>query len=554
MKESVRKLREQGDRLFADRSPLLSLWQAQAENFYPLRADFTRTRSISEEFASYLMTSRPPMAHRDLANALSAMLRPRDEQWFHARTNDEKVNEDRDAKDWLDSASQVMRAYMYNSRARFVRATKEGDHDFTAFGQCVISVEPNRVLDGLLYRDWHLRDVVWRENAEGEINEVHRKWKPEASQLVELFPKTVDQKVRDLLDKEPAKKIECRHIVLENNDYDFETKPKRKPPFVSIYIDVDNDTILEESGSNSLGYVIPRWATISDSQYAYSPAAVYGLPDARMLQQITLTLLEAGQKVVDPPMIAIGSQITGGINLFAGGITNADADYDERTGEVLRPITLKPEGLNWGDEREARIEKAIQEVFYLNRIALPEVTKEMTAFETQKLYEDFIRQSLPLFEPVTVEYNGSLCEATFNHLMAMGRFGSPFDMPEKLMGHDLKFEFETPMKAAAAKAKVQAFQTSGQIVAAAAQLDPSSVSNFDVDKAARDAVGGTGAPADWLRSEDEVKKMKAASAQVAQQQAAATAMAHGADVATRVAGAAKSAGEARQALQGAGVI
>ncbi len=38
--------------------------------------------------------------------------------------------------------------------AQFVRATKEGDHDFAAFGQAVIYVDRNRAGDTLLYRNY----------------------------------------------------------------------------------------------------------------------------------------------------------------------------------------------------------------------------------------------------------------------------------------------------------------------------------------------------------------------------------------------------------------
>src|SRR5580693_3823666 len=109
MKSRVQELIQIGDQLYSKRFPLLTLWQTFAENFYPVRADMTRVRYISEEFASYLMTGRPVLAHRELANALSAILRPRDMQWFEARTADEAINQDRDCRLWLERAAVMMR-------------------------------------------------------------------------------------------------------------------------------------------------------------------------------------------------------------------------------------------------------------------------------------------------------------------------------------------------------------------------------------------------------------------------------------------------------------
>src|ERR1700686_4295495 len=137
MKTRVQELIQIGDQLYTKRFPLLTLWQSFAENFYPIRADMTRARYISEEFASYLMTGRPVLAHRELANALSSILRPRGIQWFQPNTAVESVNQDRACREWLEWAGAMMRRVMYDHTSQFTRATKEADADYILFGQCV---------------------------------------------------------------------------------------------------------------------------------------------------------------------------------------------------------------------------------------------------------------------------------------------------------------------------------------------------------------------------------------------------------------------------------
>jgi hypothetical protein len=395
MKTRVQELIQIGDQLYTKRYPLLTLWQNFAENFYPIRADMTRVRYISEEFASFLMTGRPVLAHRELANALSSILRPRDMQWFQPKTGDDSINEDQACKEWLERAGALMRRVMYDGASQFTRATKERDADYILFGQCVIEPRLNRARTGLLYRTWHLRDCVWAENAELVIDQFHRKWKLDARALCRLYPDTVAPQVKTRAEKDPFTEINCRVIVLPADEYDlvsptaadagpgardsgrasggdFGTASGARHAFVQVVIDEDHQTILEETPRPDLGYVIPRWVTIGGfSQYAYSPTAVIALPDARMLQQMTLTLIEIGQKIVDPPMIAVGDAIQGGTNLFAGAINWVDPDYDERTGEVLRPIALNGEGLQWGTEYVDKIERVLNEAFFLNVLNLP---------------------------------------------------------------------------------------------------------------------------------------------------------------------------------------
>jgi hypothetical protein len=560
MRQRVRDIIEQGDKRFTEHSRVLPLWQTLAENFHPMRADFTRVRSPSEEFASFLMSGRPALSFRELQNSFSGMLRPRDQQWFHPRTHSEKVNTAPDSRGWLDWAGTTQRRIMYEPRAQFVRATKEADGDFCLTGNAVITVDPNQYMDGVLFRDWHLRDCAWGESIDRSVNRLYFKWEPEACELKEKFggnqgEYALSPKVLEAANgKDKNRKIRCRRMLIPADDYDMPEAKRRGLGWISVYVDVENETILEEVATRTMRAILPRWVTVSGSPIAYSPSAILALPDARMLQEISLTILEAGQKAVDPPTISVGEAINGGINMMAGGNTSVDADYDERLGEVLRPMTLKHDGLQFAAAREEKIEKVIDDAFFRSRIGMPTITKEMTAFETQKMYEDFIRGALPLFEPVEAEYNAALCSETFEVALDMGAFGSPYDMPPALRGQELRFEFDSPLQVAADRAKIGYFQQSIQIVAEGAQIDPSVRANFKIDAATRDTLGSVGGPADWIATEDEANAIKQADAQRAQAAAAAEKMAAGADVASKVASAGESAGKAAQMMKQAGMM
>jgi hypothetical protein len=571
MKSRVQELIAIGDKLFSDRFPLLTLWQTFAENFYPLRADMTRARYISEEFASYLMTGRPVLAHRELANQISAILRPRNMDWFQASTGEDAIDKDPACRRWLEEVPKVMRRVMYDHTSQFTRATKEGDADYILFGQCIIEPRLNSLMNGVSYRTWHLRDCVWAENDELEIDQFHRKWQPTARQLLAFCKRFNLTPHPDLVKKgtsdQPFVKVNCRVITLPADEYDSWTsegaktaKDRRQGPhrFVRITVDEEHQTILEEIPQRDLGYVIPRWVTIGGfSQYAYSPTAIVALPDARMLQQMTLTLIEIGQKIVDPPMIAVGDAIQGGTNLYAGAINWVDPDYDERTGEVLRPITLDHSGLQWGTEYEERVEKILQEAFYLNVLNLPPIQagEKMTATEVEARIREYIQRATPLFEPMDLEYNGRLCESTYNILDRIGAFGSMWDRPPPLQGRNINFKFTNPLVQATGERKLTSFTKVGQLLGAAIEFsgDQSLTADLDTDTAFRDAYEGTGAPSTWLRSKEEAQKIKDQARQ--QQQAAqqASMLGHVAEQGGKAAMAVKNVGEAATSLQDAGL-
>jgi hypothetical protein len=277
---NAKELHQQGEQLYGKRTQLMLLWQEMALNFYPERADFTYKRVVGQEFAINLTTSYPLLARRDLGNAFGTMLRPTAKPWFHPRPAHEGAKIDIERAAGLSTSRTCSAAPCTTARRNFTRATKEGDHDFAAFGQCVISVELNRNADALLYRCWHLRDVAWAENEEGKVGQVYRKWKPTARNLMRLFPGKVDKKVEQAAGKDPFREFDCRHMVVESDMYDG----KFKTPYVSIYYDVENDN--RDGGTRHLQRVLRDPAVADGLRLAVRLLAGdrCRTPDARLIQ------------------------------------------------------------------------------------------------------------------------------------------------------------------------------------------------------------------------------------------------------------------------------
>jgi hypothetical protein len=507
----IKSLMKQGDHLFAQKRIIDSRNQEIADNFYVARADFTVQRNPGEDWADHLMTSYPEKIRRDLGDQLGSMLRPRSQPWFAVRA-DREEREDQEAKLWLEDKTKIMRRMMYDKKSRFTKAVKEGDHDFAAFGGCCISVEYNPRDVALLYRCWHLRDVAWYEDAYGAIGGVFRNWKPTVKELCEYFPKSVHPKIRERKDKEPFAPVSVRHVIIRSDDYDAQKRFHQ--PWTSVFVDVENNHAMEEIGSWTRRYVLPRWMTISGSQYPYSPAALVALPDARMIQAMTLTMLDASERAASPPMIGVAEAIQGDLQLFANGFTAVDAEYDERLGEVLRPLNQDLRGLPLGVDMIDRSGAQILDAFYLNKLGLPpHGGPEMTAFETGQRVQEYIRGALPLFEPMEDEYNAELCDMTFETGLHHGAFGSPRDMPESLQGSETTYEFESPLREMLERKKGQTFLEAKAMITEAVDMDPATRHTLDFRTTIRDVLSGIGAPQVWLNSEAEVEAAAEADAQ-----------------------------------------
>lgn len=528
---NAKQLRELADNVFGKKAPLLTLQQEISEHFYPERADFTVKRFLGDDFAANLSTSYTILVRRDLSDQIGTMLRNTNKPWFHMVANDlERM--DHEAKAWLEWATGTMRRAMYAPQTLFTRATSQGDADFATFGQTVLTVRLNRNADDLLFRCWHLRDVAWIEDEDGKICAIFRRWKPTYRTLVRMFDgragASVHSKVQQKAKKSPHEECDCYHFMVSADMYDGDAKGR---PWRSVYYDCENQYEMESVAQQNKEYVIPRWLTVSGSQYAHSPATVAALPEARLLQAMTYTLLEAGEKVVNPPLVATEQAVRSDMAVYAGGVTWVDHEYDEKLGAALRPLLQDARGMPLSIDMQKDSRLLLAQCFYLNKLTLPQRAPEMTAYEIGQRIQEYIRGALPLFEPMEADYNGGLCEETFNVMLAAGGFGAPMDMPRSLQGANVNFRFLSPLHDTVEQQKGQKFLEASQLLAQAAAVDRSVYGVFDAKVALRDALSGVGIPTKWTRSEVKVAEMEQAEIAKQQQQELLATMEQGATIA-----------------------
>jgi hypothetical protein len=520
MHSRAKKIINMSQAAFTDKRVIDTLFQELAYNFYPERADFTVERFKGDEFSDHLYSSYPVLARRELGNLMSSNLRPQSQKWFSTHVENEDIDEGHQERAFLEHLTDIQWRMMYDARSQFVRATKQCDHDFAAFGNGVIEVSPNMNLNGMLFRNYHLRDCAWTENAEGVVDCLFRKWEPTARQLKQLFPKTISSKVQKMCEKTPEQIVKCLHAFVPMSMYDYEKKGTKEFDFISLYIEEEHQNILEEVPQKYFRYVVPRWQTVSGCQYGSSMATGIALPDGRTAQVVMRTLREAGEKYVDPPMIAIADAIRGDIPLYAGGVTIADMEYDERLGDVLRPVSQNQGGMPIGFEINDALREDIRAAFFLDKIQLPDAgSAEMTAFEVRRRLEEHMRGAAPLFEPIEKEYNIPLCELTFNIMRDHGAF--PLEqMPESLSEQDIIFTFRSPLAEMADQNEAEIYKaTMAEIFLPAAQIDPSLLEHVDHDAAIRDAAKANGFKATWLKDPEAVEAAREQAQQAAMQQA-----------------------------------
>lgn len=553
MDDNGKELLKRGNKLFEAKANFNSLCQEIATQFYSARADFTSTINLGEEFASHQVDSYPELVRRDLANAFSSMLRPSNLPWFKSYVDDD-LEQDLNVRSYLEYMDKVTNRIFYDPQTNSRRACAEADNDLAAFGNAVISVVDNKKRDGIVIRSWHIRDCAWSDDENANVSTLHRKQKISLGNLARLFGENkLPQKWKAKLDKDPLHEVTIRHCAIPKDNYEPYGSKKNYGgmPWVSVFYTEEGD-LLAEIPEPIMPYVVPRWQKISTSQYAFSPATIIALPNARLIQRMMLTLIEASEKTVDPPLVATHEAIKSDIDLTAGGITWIDREYDERLGEALRPLQLGRNvaiGIDLLDQQR----RMLAEAFYLSKINLPQ-SREKTAYETARLVEEYVRNALPLFEPLEEEYNSKLLDVVMARGLRLGAYGPPDAIPQPLRGKNVRFRFQNPLREAIEKRKVIAFQESTALIGAAAQIDASALAQIDLASMLRDAVTGTGAPTHWFKSQDQIAADQEMMQQKQQMAEAINMIGAGGQAAKSVADAEATAQEAEAQAQQMGLM
>jgi hypothetical protein len=488
---------------FTKRDSLMSFFQDISEHFYPERADFTIEHSLGEDFASRLYASEPSLFRRDFGNYIDAALRPWGRDWFKIVAQDPRLRKVLSVQQYLETRSEMTMQLLKDRRSNFSNAVRAGDHDWVTFGNAVTSVEGRSDGMGLRFRTWHLRDCAWRENYDGEVDTFYRKIKVSVRNLCSQERSknwSIPPKVKEKLAKTPNDMVEIYHVLVPSMEY----APDKKTDagWYSCYLMPDMQWEISAKPEYVFNYSVSRWFRIDSSPYALSPCTIIALPDGRTLQTMTWSIIEAGEKAVEPPLVAQSEAILSGVDIRSGMVTWVDQRYDERTGEAIRALELgaTPE---FGEALRQGITGNLKDAFYLSKLFLPQNNPQMTAEEVQRRHEEFLRVAQPVIAPAESERNASILDIAVEMAIRMKLWGPLDEMPQELRGRDVEYTFDNPLQDAQRQSKAFAFNTSMGIVSQAKQLlKPGVTEHFDETQAFRDAIAGV-APPNWLKDPDQ---------------------------------------------------
>jgi hypothetical protein len=491
------------DRLQGQRENWETHWQEVADYMQPRKADVTKRRARGDKRMEQVFDSSPIQAVELLAASLHGMLTNPSTPWFTLKFKDEEINNQDEAKLWLEASTDAM--YTAFNRSNFQQEIFELYHDLITFGTAAMFIEEDDN-DIIKFSTRHINEVFIAENDKGRIDTIYRKFKISARAAIQKFGDAVSADVQTKAKKDPYEEIELLHAVYPRSDFNPNKKDKSNMPFESVYMEFKNGNELSVGGFREFPFVVPRYLKASNEIYGRSPAMT-ALPDVKMLNEMSKTTIKAAQKQVDPPLLVPDDGFLLPVRTVPGGLNF----YRSGTRDRIEPLNIganNPLGLNMEQQRR----ESIRAVFYVNQLMMQQ-GPQMTATEVIQRNEEKMR----LLGPVLGRLQSELLKPLIDRVFAILFRNNMLPVaPQFLSGRDVEIEYVSPLAKAQKSTELQSIMRAVEILGSLANVAPVfDYVNFDnLVKHLADIVG---VPQKILKSQKEVNNERQAQAQQQEQ-------------------------------------
>lgn len=524
--ESAKKYLARFERMKGDRTTTDTLWQQVANYVLPKR-DFLVQRTPGEQRTIRLYDMTASEANERIASVLHSLMTSTTVRWFNLYLENQRLMNMRNSRIWLDDSTQRMYTVFSSPSGNFASQAHELYLDACAFGMGVMFVDKKE--DGSIrFRTRQLKDCFVSENDFGIIHSLYRDATMSAYDAILAFGDKTPEKIRKTFRENPKQPVKILHVVEPREMSSFGRKNTKKP-WSSVYIYVDDQTVITESGFDQFPYVCPRFSKRSGEIYGWGPGCK-ALPIAKMLNQMMEVMLRSAAKIADPPILQPDDSIVAPFRLDpASIITYRGPNKPEPFITNVRP--------DIGVQMIELIRGQINQIFFVDQLGLP-LQDRMTTQEVNIRQQTQFRQLGPILARMQTEFLGPLIDRVFALMQDSGMF---LPVPQELRGADLKVEYISPIAIAQRSIDAEGILQTLGVVGQLAQIDPMVTQNVDTDMVTRLLANIYNFPAAGLRDMQEVKAMR-------QQAAEAAAQAQQAETAAQMSQAGKNVGSMAKSL------
>ena len=491
-----------------------NLYQEVADHMLPRENQIIGVRTPGEDKSQQILDPTAMLDLQDMVSGLSAAFFPPGELSFALTVKDRALANADTPKRYLALASQIAHDELFESN--FMLQLNETLSSLIGFGIGNMFSEWT-VGTGLNFKDWDVSFYTIKQNSSGRVDTVIIKYPLTARQAVQEFGDKAGEKVLEaVLKPDTTEKIfpfihrvRPRPNAKRNlNLIDF-----LNMPLESLFVNVDEQIVVDEGGFDEFPYAVPRWKKSSNEKYGRGQGTI-ALSVSKELQQMHADFVECGNKWNNPPREVLDIAVEGRVDVRPGADNRVTAmgsiksldDGVKGNFPITKDILEFTQGL-------------IHRIFFVDVFAplanLPgdrrttvEI-RERVKQAVKKLAGPIYRLQSELFTPVITR-----------SVLLLIRNGVIPRPPAELQGQGFGIEYISELALAIRDQQSQAFIQFADLVSALDPMFPGAKDIVNIDRSLPDIAYTFGVKAEHLSTPEEIQEARQVRAeQLAEQKA-----------------------------------
>lgn len=530
--------------LALERSSFDGHWRELGDYILPVRPRFNVTdTNRGERKNTKINDNTASLAVRTLRSGMMGGVTSPARPWFKLTTSNEMMDEEELVKSWLhDVEVRINTVFtksnlynvlpiIYSDMSVFGTAAMIVEEDFDdvvrfsplPIGSFYIANDGRRKVR-VLIREFRmtLRQVV------DKFAEFDRDGKPDISILSTTLQNHWNAGRREMW-------VDLCHAIYPNLEYRPNSLNNKYKRFSSDYYEkssgrekADKDKFLRESGFDYFPVLAPRWEVTGEDVYGTNCPGIEALPDVKQVQVVEKRILQAVEKMINPPLQGRPS-----IRNVKTSILPGDLSYTMSTNpndKGLVPIHETKFSIQEAELKQQQTRERILKAFYADLFLMLSNLdrRQITAREVDERHEEKLLALGPVLEQLNQDLLDPLIDVTF---IIMNRFGLIPPAPEELQGLNLRVEFISIMAQAQKLIGIYGIERLVNFAGQVSQVDPNVLDKIDTLQLIDEYHRALGTPPRVVRSDEDVEEIQRIRAEQQQRQAQVEAMEKASNVA-----------------------
>ena len=404
-------------------------WQVIAEYFMTRKADFVVNFQPGMFLNRDLYDSTGPKCVNIMSGALLGMLWPESEKNFVLELA-RNIPDTKENRDFINEQSARLLEQMNHPNAGLALALNEYIRDDVTFGTAGIGVFDSPDKHGyecdFLFQPFDTKRTVIEEGPNGFVNRIYYEYEKTVEQIVlEFGEENCSEKIRSAYgNKNYDLKCILLHVIEPRYDRDPEGVSVFELPVKSIYLELNENNILKESGFETMRIFVNRFYKNLRERYGRSPA-MDALPDVLELNALREAEIVATEKLLDPPLAILDDGRLGAstIDTSAGAINvfNISGRLNGNQPPIMQLQTIQD--IKSTKDRIEELKQSVADHFMIDHLLDFNNKTEMTLGEVN-IREKFRARLLSgLFSRQIVEVFNPLIKCCYNMMLVKDKLG-----------------------------------------------------------------------------------------------------------------------------------